>query len=350
VGTKRITGTALALVLAVACAACGAGVPAAPTVPATPGVPAASAAATAPAASSASSAPAGASPAGPPENVPEPADGRRFAVGVRTLMLSRGPDRPLRTLIFYPAAATGPTAPDTLWAAPTDTGAQPQRNAAPSAGRFPLVLFSHGLHGSPERYAPAAASWAAAGFVVAAPAYPYTNQYTKHFYRSDIIHQPADANYVLRKVRCLDRTAGDPLAGHLDIHRVAAVGHSAGGYTTTGLFASGHSRWLRAGVVIAGWLAPGAYGGPPATMLFLQGDSDTVVPVAQGRHAYNRVPWTKSYVLLPRSYHAEYMLPGGREYPLMDTTVTDFLRWTLDGDEAAHLRLPVTSFPVEHAQ
>jgi hypothetical protein len=39
------------------------------------------------------------------------------------------------------------------------------------------------------------------------------------------------------------------------------------------------------------------------------------------------------------------MLPGGREYPLMNATVVDFLRWTLTGDEAAHLRLPPSSFP-----
>ena len=204
-------------------------------------------------------------------------------------------------------------------------------NADPAAGRFPLVLFSHGLRGSPERYAAALAGWAAAGFVVAAPFYPHTNEHAEHFDRADIVNQPGDAAFVIKKVRLLDGTPGDPLAGRIDVDRVAAVGHSAGGYTTAGLFAAGHPAWLRAGVIIAGWLAPGAFAGPPATMLFLQGDRDTVVPLAWGRAAYEAAGrWTKFYVWLPDSWHADYMRPSGKAYPLMNAVVTDFLRWTLD--------------------
>jgi dienelactone hydrolase len=260
------------------------------------------------------------SPAVRPVGPSEP----RYAVGLRELRLSRGDDRPLRTVLLYPAAGTD--------------GDPIRRNAGPAAGRFPLVLFSHGLHGSPERYTPAAASWAAAGFVVALPAYPHTSTDARDYRRKDIRHQPADAAYVIGKVRDLDRRAGDPLAGRIDGDHVAAVGHSAGGYTTTGLFTPGHDPRLRAGVVLAGWRAPKAFGGPPATMLFIHGDSDPVVPVAKGRAAYDAVPWAKSYVLLPRNHHAAYMLPGNRGFPEMESLVTDFLRWTLTGDRAAHLR------------
>jgi dienelactone hydrolase len=220
----------------------------------------------------------------------------------------------------------------------------------PAPGRFPLVFFSHGLRGSPVLYSAALVSWAAAGFVVAAPLYPHTSNESAPFVRADIVNQPADALFVMEQVRALDSTAGDPLAGHIDVDRVAAVGHSAGGYTTTGLFVAGHPEWLRAGVVIAGWLAPGAFDGPPATMLYLQGARDNVVPVTLGRAAFDATPWWKSYVLLPDSWHADYMVPSGRNYPIMDETVTDFLRWTLDGDEAAHLRLPPSSFPTGHAE
>src|SRR5690349_9404153 len=84
----------------------------------------------------------------------------RFAVGARTLALSRGPDRPLPTTLWYPAGGAfgGPARP----------------GAPPASGRFPLVILSHGLGGSPEFYAPIGTRWAAAGFVVAAPAYPHT--------------------------------------------------------------------------------------------------------------------------------------------------------------------------------
>ena len=292
-------------------------------------------------------------------------------MGLRVLPLHRGPGRALPTLVFYPAAgprvlknpagagtcdanraapcppatASASAGRDALAGYPADSA----WNVKPAAGRFPLVLFSHGLHGTPQVYADALASWAAAGFIVAAPSYPFTSKDAAHYQRRDIVNQPADALFVIGAVRRLDRLAGNPFRGHIDIHQVAAVGHSAGGFTTTGLFRIGHPRWLRSGVVIAGWRAPGAFAGPSAIMLFVQGAFDPVVPVAQGRAAYDAVPWDKSYVLLPRAWHADYMVPTGKTYALMDQTVRDFLRWTLDDDQAAHLRLPLSSFPAAEA-
>jgi dienelactone hydrolase len=250
-----------------------------------------------------------------------------YPVGLRVLHLRRGPHRPLTTLVFYPAAPFATVGPG------AGVG-------EPAQGRFPLVLFSHGLGGSPERYAAALSGWAAAGFVVAAPTYPYTSQYTTPVRRADIVRQPDDARYVLAQVRRLATNPGDPLAGRIDVDHVAAVGHSAGGYTTAGLFTAGHDPRLRSGVIMAGWLAPGAFAGPPATMLFLQGTADPVVPRAVSRAAFDRVPWPKSYVLLRHNSHATYLRPGDIGYAVMESTVIDFLRWTLDGDAAARRRLP----------
>jgi dienelactone hydrolase len=270
---------------------------------------------------------------GPPKPVPAPAEKPAaithptFPVGLRILRLNRGSVRPLPTLLFYPAA------PWTLAGAgsPVDQ---------PAAGRFPLVVFSHGLRGSPERYQAALTGWAAAGFVVVAPTFPHTSQFAADFQRSDIVRQPDDVRYVLAQIRRLDATPGDPLAGHIDTTRVAAIGHSAGGYTTMGLFTAGHDPSLKAGVIMAGWLAPGAFAGPPATMLFLRGTADPVVPEASSRAAYDRVPWSKAYLLLRHNSHATYLRPGQLGYDLMESTVIDFIRWTLQGDHAAKARLP----------
>jgi dienelactone hydrolase len=257
-----------------------------------------------------------------------PARPSAYPVGTRVLHLARGPRRPLPTLVLYPAvrwtlASTGHRAAD-----------------QPAAGRFPLVLFSHGLKGSPERYSAALTSWAAAGFVVVAPTFPYTNQFAADFRRTDITRQPDDVRYVLSRIRRLDANPGDPLAGHVDTTRIAAIGHSAGGYTTSGLFTEGHDPSLRSGVIMAGWLAPGAFAGPPATMLFLQGTADPIVPAARSRRAFDRVPWDKSYLLLRHNSHATYLRPGQIGYATMESTVIDFLRWTLNGDQAARARLP----------
>ena len=240
-----------------------------------------------------------------------------YPVGLRRLNLRRGPDRPLPTLVFYPA----------------DRG-------LPAAGRFPLVLFCHGLSGSPERYAATLAGFASAGFVVVAPTFPHTSEFTEDFRRSDIARQPADARFVLARMRRLNLTPGDPLRRRINTDRIAVIGHSAGGYTVTGLLTAGHDPRLRAAVVMAGWAAPGAFEGPPVTMLFVQGTADPIVPVAVSRGVYDRVPWPKSYLLLRRDSHATYLKPGDIGYKRMRSVVTNFLRWTLDGDQAAGRRLP----------
>jgi dienelactone hydrolase len=267
-----------------------------------------------------------------PDVAPEPAPARaeRFAVGVRTVLLSRGEARPLPTTIWYPAAGK--------------VRKSERRNARAAAGRFPLVLFSHGLSGRPDRYAGLTTAWAAAGFVVAAPAYPHTRDGASRFDREDIARQPADATHVIDRIRKLGRTPGDLLAGRIDGDRVAAVGHSAGGYTTTGMFTADHDPRLKAAVVIAGWLAPGAFAGPPATLLFIHGGSDTVVPVASGRAAYDAVPWPKWFLTLQKRWHSEYLRPGLPGYRLLRSTVLDFLRWTLYDDEHAYRRLPAGSY------
>jgi dienelactone hydrolase len=221
--------------------------------------------------------------------------------------------------------------------------------ARPADGRFPLVLFSHGLSGSPEWCSAALAAWASAGFVVAAPTFPHTSEFTRDFRRGDIVNQPDDVRYVLDRLRRLSSTPGDPLHGRIAEDRVAAVGHSAGGYTTTGLFVAGHDPRLRAGVVMAGWHAPDAFAGPSATMLFLQGTADPVVPAAVSRAAFDRVPWPKSYLLMRRLSHADYLRPDQPGYARATATVAAFLRWTLAGDQTARLRLPPVLPPIMDA-
>ncbi|MEV6489879.1 alpha/beta hydrolase [Actinoplanes sp. NPDC051633] len=272
---------------------------------------------------------------GPSATSPGPAPTGRFAVGVRELRLARSADRPLRTLVLFPAVPTGRNP----LPQPAPAIVTPRPGMTPRPGRYPLVLFSHGLHGSPERYSPAVASWAAAGFVVAVPAYPHTNKKAAPYIRADFVNQPADAEYVLREVMKLANAPGDPLEGHIDTTRIGAVGHSAGGYTTIGLFRSGHNARIKAGVVIAGWLAPGAYGGPPARMLFVHADNDRTIPIADGRAAFDRVPWAgKRFELLPGAGHAAYMLPGEPGYAEMDRLVTTFLLATLGGEQQAPLQ------------
>ncbi|MEU7620021.1 alpha/beta hydrolase [Micromonospora rifamycinica] len=235
----------------------------------------------------------------------------------------------VRTLTVDP---TGPRPlPVTLWY-PTERG-----RVAP--GRFPVVVHSHGLRSLPELHTALATRWAAAGFVVAAPAYPYTSRRATRFSRADVRNQPADAWRLIRHLVRLDARAGDPLAGHLDVGRFAATGHSAGGFTTAGMFTSGHSARLRSGVIIAGGGLAGAFAGPAAPLLFVHGTADPVVPLTVGQAGYQRATGPKAFLGVLGQGHGEYLTPGRPGFDQVLAATTDFLRWTLYDDRDAGRRL-----------
>ncbi|MGY0005790.1 alpha/beta hydrolase family protein, partial [Micromonospora sp. I033] len=232
----------------------------------------------------------------------------------------------------------GPTSDPTTGTTTADPVARPGAPAAP--GRFPVVVYSHGLHSLPALHAPLTTRWAAAGFVVAAPTYPRTNLRARDFTRADVPNQPADGWRLVRHLARLDARPGDPLAGHLAVDRFAAAGHSAGGFTTAGMFASGHSPRLRAGIVIAGGGLAGSFAGPVAPLLFVHGGADPVVPESVGRAAYARSRGPAAFLGLPGQGHGEYLNPGRPGFAQVVATTTDFLRWTLYDDRAARNRLP----------
>lgn len=249
-----------------------------------------------------------------------------FAVGSRQLALSRGSDRPLPTTVWYPAAGIPVTG-------------TARAGAPPAAGQYPIVLLSHGLHSLPSDLGAFGTRWAAAGFVIAAPAYPHTKRGTTSFDINDMANQPADGSYVISQLLALNTTAGDPLAGHLNPAEIAATGHSAGGYTTIGMLTAGRDSRLRAAIVLSGAQMGGAYTGSPLPVLFVHGDADPTVPYTSGRAAYNALTWPKAFLTLNGGNHYTYLFAGSKGFNQVAATTTDFLRWALYGDTAAQGRL-----------
>jgi dienelactone hydrolase len=254
--------------------------------------------------------------------VPEQAPTKTFAVGSRELDLSRG-SRPLRTVVWYPAAGTagGPLA--------TAEKGQP----------FPLVLFSHGLTATPEVYQRLTTRIAAAGFIVAAPAYPYTNGAATTYNPADLVNQPADASAVITGVLALNERSGDGLAGRIDASRIGAAGHSAGGYTTVGMLTGARDSRLRAAIVIAGGSLGGSFTGPPAPVLFIHGEKDPIVGYSVGVSTYGMVPWPKALLTVTKGDHSSYLFTTGPAGTAVSTAMLDFLRWSLYGDAGAGSRL-----------
>lgn len=252
---------------------------------------------------------------------PMPAPTEVFIVNQREIAVTRE-GRQVRTVIFHPRGELV----DGEWQLPP--------------GTFPLILFSHGLRGSPEIYERSLRTLAAAGFVVAVPEYPFTSADAAEYNPVDLVNQPADASAVITAVLDLDTTEGDPLAGHLDPVRVAAMGHSAGGYTTMGLLSAARDVRVRAAVVLAGANLGNSFAGPAVPVLFVHGEDDPVVPYRHGRTAYDLVPWPKAFLTVIDAGHADYLNRGSPANGAVTATVLDFLRAALYGDAAAFERIP----------
>ena len=230
------------------------------------------------------------------------APAKTFPVGVRDLKLARGADRPLPTTVWFPAAA----------------------------GKFPMILFSHGLAARPSDYADLIVAWAKAGFVVAAPAYPHTAAGVADYNVLDVINQPADAAYVITQVLAKYGSRVDP-------QRIAAAGHSAGGVTTLEMFSSNRDDRLVAGVVLAGrQILATPFTGPSAPLFFVHGKRDSVVAYADGRAAYDAVRWPKAFLSITDGDH----VTTAADFGVVAASTTDFWRWSLYGDPAAKARLP----------
>jgi predicted dienelactone hydrolase len=204
-----------------------------------------------------------------------------FPVGVRSTDLHDPTrDRTLPTEIWYPAGAahrgqdlTEATQDEySILIGLPGVRQEAVRDAAPAAGRFPLVIFSHGYSGHRRQSTFWTTHLASHGYVVVAP--DHTGNTTKEIIEQTLAAQsgkavpslldnitssttqrPDDARFVLAQM--LDGGAGS-LAPPIDGEHVGMAGHSFGGWTT--LTTVRREPRIRAAVVLApaGGFAPAA--------------------------------------------------------------------------------------------
>ena len=157
-------------------------------------------------------------------------------VGVATLELAdpHDPSRSLPTDIWYP------TAPDAPACDPADHPfAQPhhaERDAQPASGPLPFALFSHGNSGLRRQSTFLTTHLASWGVVVAAPDHSGNTTFEmaalsepddlRRAHLDARRNRPRDLAAVLDAV-----AAGDARWPRVDASRVAAIGHSYGGWT-----------------------------------------------------------------------------------------------------------------------
>ena len=150
--------------------------------------------------------------------------------GFREINLAgKNNDSPVHVSIWYPTASDA--APVLLGETPAFIGQPVIRDAAPVTGPHPLVVLSHGYGGSWRNLAWLAADLVDAGYVVAAPDHPGTTTFDMR--KPDAVElwkRPGDLS------RVIDALLGNPdLTGGVASGRIAAIGHSLGGWTVVEL-------------------------------------------------------------------------------------------------------------------
>ncbi len=271
----------------------------------------------------------------------------KFAVGVvtdtfvdphrTTPSWNQSPELPTRTLvttILYPA--TGATGGEPTAQAPSDK----------AAGPYPLVVFAHGLGGTPQDYITLLTAWASAGFVVAAPLFPLSNANVPGGPDAgDVVNQPKDMSYVIDSVLSASLSPSGTLSGLVDPNEIGATGHSNGAVTTLGLVANTccFDPRVKAAVVMAGTtegFPPGHYDfSKTAPLLLVHGTADQLIPYRSAPLIYNEARGPKGLLTLVGGSHDGAAGHDPRSAPTVIRTTTDFLEAYLTGNRQARSRL-----------
>jgi dienelactone hydrolase len=199
----------------------------------------------------------------------------RFVDRGRTIRLPNGTrvPRPLRTVVRYPA----------------------------DRHLHPLVVFGHGFALAPATYSGLLGAWARAGYVVAAPVFPLTNESALgRPDESDLVNQPEDMRIVITRLLAQGARRNGLLTGRIDPARIAVAGHSDGAVTA---LAVAYDRRFRDSRVRAAIVLSGA---PFAGMTSFPGNGPPLLAVQGTADSLNAPATTAAY--FRRAHHPKFLL------------------------------------------
>jgi dienelactone hydrolase len=210
-------------------------------------------------------------------------------------------------------------------------------------GPFPLILFSHGLDGHPEKFTKLFSAWADAGFAIAAPAFPLTNSHAAdpNSNVGDVGQQPADVSFVLDNVLALAKQRGSRLFDAIDERRIGAGGLSLGGLTTYWLVYGKCCRDERidAAAVLDGIRSEEQLDGH-VPLLIAHSDTDPTLPYSSALEAFASARPPVWFVTLHGASHASQWEDDVTPYDHIAERITiDFWDATLNGNSQAFARL-----------
>ncbi len=198
-----------------------------------------------------------------------------------------------------------------------------RRPVGPS-GPLPLVVFAHGWNSNPLVYETLLDTWAAAGFVVAAPTFPDSTNTLPGTPVSDYPEQAEDMSFVITSM-----LAG--AAGPIDRTRVAVAGHSDGG-TDIALMALNPAYTdprVRAYLSLSGEIPTGVagpWGVPiPGALLVAVGTADEYGLFPRASEEFQTADMPKAFVTLAGGDHLSTFIGDSPGAAAMRTETVRFL-------------------------
>ncbi|MCZ7536570.1 MAG: hypothetical protein M5T61_12145 [Acidimicrobiia bacterium] len=212
-------------------------------------------------------------------------------------------------------------------------------------GPFPLVVLAHGKDGSPERLTMLASGWASAGYVVAVPYFPLTNDGIDGGARiPDYVNQPEDVSFVIDEMLRLSALDHGALSQRIDPDRIGVAGHSLGAATAYAVAFNSCclDRRIDATILMAGRRFPfrGEYTLDGVAAMWVHGDADLSLPHADSAEAYAQAASPKALVTLLGGSHSPPFEDTPDPHDRVVTLVTlDFWDAYLLGDSRANERI-----------
>ncbi len=253
-----------------------------------------------------------------------------YSVGRLTLTFVDS-SRPTPANGSYPGAATR-TLPTSV--------SYPSVKGRPASGR-PLVVFATGIGDSPTTYQPLFDYWVRAGYVVAEPTFPLSNDHAPGgTTAADVANQPGDVSFVITQLLAAGRTPRSRLHGLLNPQEVAVAGKSLGAIT---IFDVGYNTVtrdprVRAAIAMTGIVGPSGshFVGITTPLLLEHGTADTTVPIQGSASAYAQANAPKFFVTLFGQTHSSAFGGGGRPAEqVVERTTIDFLDRYVEGQAGA---------------